>query len=168
MPAQAIAGVSATHESRIMTEYPSVGATSPGRLIGQIMDCIPVRIFGIKISSLLFGLPCAPIGLLIFLLNKLGARYVLTNRSIQIWTTMGSQRVSSVDLGEVDSVDLEELPGQSFYRSADLRVKSAKGQTLLRLSGVADAAAFRNAILRAVESRRLVQASLATINARKS
>jgi len=34
MSVQAIAGVSPTKEARIMTEFPSVGASAPGRFIG--------------------------------------------------------------------------------------------------------------------------------------
>ena len=45
-----------------MTEFPSVAASGIGRLIGQIMDSIPIRIFGVKLSYLLFGLPLAPLG----------------------------------------------------------------------------------------------------------
>jgi hypothetical protein len=164
---QAIAGVSPTLESRIMTEYPSVAATAPGRLIGQLLESIPAKIFGVRVSYLVFGPILAPVGLLLFLLNRLGSRYVLTNRSVQIWATMGSQRTASVDLNDVADVQLEELPGQSFFRASDIRIKAANGQTILRLSGVADAGAFRNAIQRAVQSRRLVQASMATIAARK-
>lgn len=167
MSVQAIAGVSPTLESRIMAEFPSVGATSLGRLIGQLMDAIPAKIFGIKLSYLIFGPALAPLGLLIFLLNKLGSRYILTNRSLQIWSTMGSQRTASVDLNEISVVELAELPGQSFFRASDIRIKAANGQTIMRLSGVADAGAFRNAIQGAVQSRRLVQASMATIAARK-
>ncbi len=167
MSAQAIAGVSPTLESRIMTEFPSVGATAIGRLIGQLMDAIPAKIAGVKVSYLIFGPVLAPLGLLLFLLNRLGSRYILTNRSVQIWSTMGSQRTSTVDLNEISDVELDELSGQSFFRASDIKLKSANGQTIMRLSGVADAGAFRNAIQGAVKSRRLVQASMATIAARK-
>lgn len=167
MSVQAIAGVSPTTEARIMTEFPSVGATAIGRLIGQLMDSIPLRIFGVKLSYLLFGLLLAPLGLLIFLLNKLGSRYVLTNRSVQIWSAMGSERSSSVDLNEIAEVELDQLPGQKFFRASDIRLKAANGKTIMRLAGVADAGAFRNAIQQAMQSRRLVQSSMATIAARK-
>ncbi len=167
MSVQAIAGVSATTESKIMTEYPSVGATAIGRLLGQIYSCIPIRIFGIKISTLLFVLPTAPLAAPIYLLSKaLGNKYVLTNRSVQIWSSLGAQKVRQADLLEIASVELDQLPGQSFFRAADVRLKAANGQTVLLLPGVADAGAFRNAIQRAIESRRLVQSSLNTINAR--
>ena len=167
MAVQAIAGVSSTTEARIMTEFPSVAASSAGRLIGQLMGSIPVRVFGIPVSYLLFGPLVAPLGALLFFARLLGSRYILTNRSMQIWSSLGSQRTASVDLSEVDAVVIDELPGQHFYRAADIRLKSAAGQTLLRLSGVADAAAFCNVIQRAVQARRMVQSSLAVINARR-
>ena len=167
MSVQAIAGVSPSTESRIMTEFPSVGATPMGRMIGLLMDLIPLRILGVKLSYLLFGLPLAPLGLLFYLLNRLGSRYILTNRSVQIWSAMGSERSSTVDLNEIAEVELDELPGQAFFRASDIRLKSANGKTIMRLAGVADAGAFRNAIQQAMQSRRLVQSSMATIAARK-
>jgi hypothetical protein len=109
----------------------------------------------------------APVAALLFFGRLLGSRYILTNRSVQVWSSLGSQRTASVDLSEVDSVVIDELPGQAFYRAADIRLKSAAGQTLLRLSGVADASAFCNVIQRAVQARRMVQSSLAVINARR-
>ncbi|MBL8810332.1 MAG: PH domain-containing protein [Planctomycetaceae bacterium] len=167
MSVQAIAGVSPTSEARIMTEFPSVGASGLGRLIGSLMDSVPAKVCGIKVSYLIFGLPLAPIGALLFLGRLLGGRYVLTNRSVQTWAALGTQRTASVDLNEIASVEIEELPGQAFFRAADIKLKAANGQTLLRLSGVADAAAFGNVIQRAIQARRLVQSTLSTINARK-
>lgn len=150
-----------------MTEFPSVGASSAGRLIGQLMGSIPVRVCGIPVSYLLFGPLVAPVGALLFFARLLGSRYILTNRTVQVWSSLGRQRMASVDLSEVDSVVVEELPGQGFYRAADIRLKSSAGNTLLRLSGVADASAFCNVIQRAVQARRMVQSSLAVINARR-
>jgi hypothetical protein len=168
MSVQAIAGVSPTLESRVMTEFPSVAASGIGCLIGQLMDSIPVRIFGVKLSYLLFGLALAPFGMLLFLLNKvLGARYILTNRNVQIWSAMGTRRTAVVDLNEIAEVELDQRAGQAFFRASDICLKAANGKTILRLSGVCDAGAFRNAIQRTIQSRRLVQSSLATISARK-
>lgn len=165
---QAIAGVSASNEARIMSEFPSVGAGGIGRLIGLLMDSIPIHILGVKLSYLLFGLLLAPLGALLFLLNKaFGARYILTNRTVQIWSAMGTHRTNSVDLGEIASVELDLLPGQAFFRCSDICLKSASGKTILRLSGVSDPGPFRNAIQSAASSRRLVQSSMATIAARK-
>ncbi|MEZ6040503.1 MAG: PH domain-containing protein [Planctomycetaceae bacterium] len=168
MSVQAIAGVSSSTESNVMTVYPSVCANAFGRLLGQLYGCIPIRIFGHKLSTLLFALPTAPIGAPLYLLTKvLGSRYVLTNRSVQIWASLGAQKLRQVDLSEVDSVELEQRAGQEFFRAADVRLKSASGQTLLLLPGVGDAGAFRNAIQRTTEARRMVKSSLSTINARQ-
>jgi len=168
MSVQAIAGVSPSSEARIMTEFPSVGASAIGRLVGMLMDSIPISIFGVKLSYIIFGLPLAPLGMLLFLLNRpFGDRYILTNRSVQIWSSMGMQRTSTVDLNDIADVELDQLPGQAFFRASDIRLKAANGQTIMRLSGVCDAGAFRNAIQRTMQSRRMVQSSLATINARK-
>ncbi len=168
MSVQAIAGVSPTSEARIMTEFPSVAASGIGCLIGQIMDSIPISIFGVKLSYILFGLPLAPLGALLFLLNRpFGSRYILTNRSVQIWSALGTQRTAVVDLNDIADVNLDQRPGQAFFRASDIRLKAANGQTILRLAGVCDAGAFRNAIQRTIQSRRMVQSSLATIAARK-
>jgi hypothetical protein len=169
MSVQAIAGVSPGTESRVMAVFPSIAATAPGMLLGQLYDCLPVRIFGVKLSSLLFALPTAPIGALIFLLTKAtGKRYVLTNRSLQVWTSLGSRRISSIPLSEIGSVTVEQLPGQVFFRAADIRIKAANGQTLLVLPGVPDFGSFKNAIECTLRSHRLVKSSMDTINARRS
>ncbi len=168
MSVQAIAGVSPTSEARIMTEFPSVAASAMAGMVGMLMDSIPISIFGVKLSYILFGLPLAPLGALLFLLNRpFGARYILTNRSVQIWSSLGMQRSGVVDLNDIADVELDQLPGQAFFRASDIRLKGANGQTIMRLSGVCDAGAFRNAIQRTMQSRRLVQSSLATIDARK-
>lgn len=169
MSVQAIAGVSPATESRVMAVFPSIAATAPGMLLGQLYDCLPVRIFGVKLSSLLFALPTAPLGALIFLLTKAtGNRYVLTNRSIQVWTSLGSRRISSIPLSDIGSVSVEQRPGQVFFRAADIRIKAANGQTLLVLPGVPDFGSFKNAIECTLRSHRLVKSSMDVINARRS
>lgn len=167
MSIQAIAGVSPGAEAQIMTVYPSIAETAPGRLIGRIMDSIPLRIFGPQLSTLLFGLPLALVGAPLYLLVKaFSHRCILTNRSVQVWTCRGGTRLSSVDLGQIEDVSLVVRPGQEFYRAADIRLTGAGGKTLLVLSGIPDAGTIRSAIQRAVQARRLVQSSLATIAAR--
>ena len=112
-----------------MTEFPSVAASGPGRLIGQIMDSLPIRIFGVKLSYLLFGLPLAPLGMLLFLLNRpFGSRYILTNRSVQVWSSLGTQRTAVVDLNEIVEVELDQRPGQTFFRASDICLKVRKWQ----------------------------------------
>ncbi len=75
-------------------------------------------------------------------------------------------KVSSIGLGEYDHLELEQHPGQVFYNAADIRFVGSNGETLLRLKGVKDAGAFKNAIESMSTSRRLVQNSMNCIEAR--
>lgn len=166
MTVQAIAGVSPSSEAVVMTEYPSIAAGGIAQLLGSIYESIPSPA-GLPKLSYLFALATAPFGILLYALQKLfGQRYVLTNRAIQVWTARTSRMVSSLNLSDFDRVEVVQSAGQVFYNAADLRFVGANGETLLRLKGVKDAGAFRNAIERTAESRRMVQESLATISAR--
>lgn len=168
MTVQAIAGVSASAEAKIMTVYPSISATAIGRLLGQLYDCIPIRVCGPTISAVLFALPTAPLAAMLYLVTKAtGQRYVLTNRSVQVWASLGNRRISTVDFSQIEDVELEQQPGQKFYRASDIKLKGANGQTVLRLVAVGDAGSFRNAILRAIEARKMVQSAMTRIAARK-
>jgi hypothetical protein len=150
-----------------MTDYPSISAGALGQLLGSLYESIPVRICGPKLSHLLFALPTAPIGALLYLLTKVfGQRFVLTNRSVQIWSARGNRKISSASLDDIAAVELDQSTGQKFYRAADIKLKGANGQTLLRLKGVGDAASFGNAIRNAIQARQQVKAAMATIEAR--
>lgn len=165
---QAISGVSAGIENVIMTQYPSFAATGPGRLIGRIADSIPVPVFGPKLSNLLFGLPLAPLGAVGYLWQKaFGERYVLTNRSIERWRTIGQRLLQGIPLPEVAAVELDVKEGQEFYKSADLLILGADDNVLMRLEGVKRAEVFKRIILEARDARAQTEASLATIRARQ-
>jgi hypothetical protein len=168
MSVQAIAGVSPRTESRVMTVFPSISSTALGATLGWLYGCLPLRIFGPKLSTLLFALPTAPLGALMFLWTKVkGDRYVLTNQSLQIWNALGTKRLKTVPLAEIQSISTHQSPGQEFFRAADIRLQGANGQTLAVLKGVAEYAPFLNAIEVTLQSHRLVKSSLATIAARK-
>ena len=166
MSAQAIAGVSPSSEAVVMIEYPSISAGGIGQLLGSIYESIPSP-FGLPKVSYLFALATAPFGILLYALQKaFGQRYVLTNREVQVWTARTQVKVSSLALEKVAEVELEQRPGQVFFNASDLRFKGDGGETLLKLTGVKDAGAFRNAIERTVEARKTVAESLARIEAR--
>jgi len=166
---QPISGVSVDRETIMMTVYPSVAATAVGRLLGSLYDSIPVRVFGMRLSRLLFPLPTAPVALLIYLLQKIaGVRYVLTNRSLQVWKSLGSTLIREVSLSDVAEIDIHQLPGQEFYRAGDLVMLSAGGDPLLTLGGIPQPDVFRRTILEARDAGRQVAASLAAIQARQS
>ncbi len=167
MSVQPIAGVSSRSESVVMTEYPSIGAWWPGQLLGCLYECIPLQVFGLRISHLLFVLPTAPIAVGLYFLQKLtGEYFVLTNRSVQIWAVRSGRRVSSVDLSQVEDVALTQASGQKFFRAGDILLRSASGQIIQQLRGVPDAPSFCNAIRRAAEAQVTVKSAMATIEAR--
>lgn len=163
---QPIAGVSTSQEGPIDIVYASIAATALGRLIGAIMDCIPVRIWGVKVSNLLFGLPLAPLGLTCYLLrNIFGQHYELTNRSVAILSA-GGVRQRQVALKDIASVEVDVRPGQEFHHAADLVLLNAKGDEILRLAGTPRPERFRRNILEARDARLQSDESLARINKR--
>ena len=155
-------------ESLVMFIYPSISADGLGRLIGWIMNAIPLPFTkNVKLSALIFGLPLAPVGLLLYVVQKIfGHRYVLTNRSLQVWSSIGQRLVGSVPLGQIADISVVERKGQEFFRAADLEVLDAGGNVALTLPGVPRAEVFRQIILKARDAHTQVEAALATIGAR--
>lgn len=168
MKPQAIAGVSAGADSELESVYPSIAATSLGRLIGVICDSIPLRIGGVKLSTLLFALPLAPVALLPYFWMKLfGQRYVVTTRSVRIASTLGVRLFREIPLGEIDNAAVDVKGGQAFYHAGDLVLLKAGGDAITTLEGVPRPYRLRQIILDAREARRQSDASLATINSRQ-
>ena len=168
MTVQAIAGVSPSTEAVVMTEYPSIAAGGVGQVLGSLYECLPIKIFGMGPSlSHLFALATAPVGVLLYTFQKLfGHRYVLTNRAVQIWASRSPNLITSIGLGDFDHIELHQSSGQVFFKACDIRFVGANGETLMKLSGVKDGAAFKNAIERAAEAFRFTKASMDRIEAR--
>ncbi len=163
----AISGVSASRETEMMTIYPSIAATWPGRCLGRLYDSIPVRICGIKLSHLLFVLPTAPGALKVyFYLKFFGERYSITNRSMQRWRSLGRSLIKQVPLTEIADVAISQQAGQKFYRAADLVLLNEKGERIMTLAGVPYPEMFRETLLEARDARTLTAASLAVIQSR--
>ncbi|MCA9028630.1 MAG: hypothetical protein KDA86_25715 [Planctomycetaceae bacterium] len=171
MPAaqpQAISGVSAGRETVMETVYPSISASGLGRLIGSICDSIPVRIAGVKLSYLLFGLPLAPLALAGYAVFKLfGDRYVISNRTVKIFSAIGETLKGQANIADIDNVAIDVKSGQGFYHAGDLVLLKANGDELLRLPAVVRPERFRHVILEAREARLLSDSTLATIDARQ-
>ncbi len=164
---QAIAGVSPGVSREVMTVYPSVAASPIGRLLGNIYESIPIRIFGVKISHLLFCLPSAPLALIgYFMLKITGVRYTITSQSVQVWRALGNSLIEEVPLASIDKIGLYQDSGQKFYRAHDLVLQSADGKTLTTLEGIPYGDIFRNTIMEARDARMENDAALATIAAR--
>ena len=110
-----------------------------GEFFVFLYECIPLQVFGLRISHLLFVLPTAPIAVGLYFLQKLtGEYFVLTNRSVQIWAVRSRRRVSSVDLSQVEDVALTQASGQKFFKAGDILLRSASGQIIQQLRGVPD------------------------------
>lgn len=164
----AISGVAASSEVEIMTVYPSIAAYGIGRTFGSLYESIPLRIMGVKLSNLLFVLPTAPIAAGLYFLQKVtGQRYKLTNRNMQVWHSLGNRKVTQVPLTDISGVLIRELPGQQFYKAADLVLIGGKGNdVIMTLPAIPYAHIFRQTILEARDSRQMVAKSLETIKAR--
>jgi hypothetical protein len=153
-----------------MVVYPSISADAPGRLIGRLMNSIPLPFTkNVKLSALILGLPLAPFGALWYAIQKVaGNRYVLTNRSIAAWSSIGQRLSGSVPLGDIADISVVERKGQAFFRAADLEILDAGGNVALTLPGVPRAEVFRQIILKARDAHTQVEAALATIGARSA
>lgn len=166
---QAITGINSGAETEIRSRYPSLAGTSIGRMIGGICDSIPTKVWGIKISYLLFALPFAPVTAALYLLQKVfGEKYVLTSRSIRRCNSFGTRELQELSLTEIGDITVSQQDGQEFYRASDLHVSDSKGNTVMRLNGVPNAEIFRQSILKARDSRSENEQALATINARQT
>ena len=166
---QAISGVSAGADNLVMTVYPSVAASGIGRLLGSIYDSIPVRIFGVKLSNLLFTLPTIPLALLLYLGQKVvGVRYELKSNTVEKRASLGDRLISSVNLSDIDNIEYVQGSGQAFYHACDIVLRAANGTSLMKLEGISRGEVFGQTIEKTRAARRQVEDSLATIGARQS
>ncbi|WP_339908014.1 PH domain-containing protein [Symmachiella dynata] len=164
-----ISGVNTDAETPVMTVYPSIACTGLGRLHGKLYESMPVKLFGVKLSHWLFPLPSAPGAIMLYFYLKLfGVRYTVTNRSVQVWKSLGNRMLKQVSLNEIDDIAIAQDPGQVFYRAADLQLLNAAGEVILRLEGIPFPETFRNLILETRDARRQTDASHAVIAARHS
>lgn len=165
---QAIAGVSAGQDRVIEITYPSVAAMGLGQLVGQICESVPVKICHIKLSYLLFGLPLAPVGALLYLSQKVtGNRYILTNRGVEIRKSIGNKLEKRVELADIADVTTNVLSGQEFHHAADVQLRDVRGTVLATLSGVTYPDRLKSAIMEARNARVQNDAAFAQIAARK-
>ena len=163
----AIAGVSSSKEAVIMTVYPSISCLGLGTWLGRLYESAPTKIFGIKLSYILYCLITAPGALKAYFYLKLfGETYVVTNRSIQRRKSLGNALVTQVPLASIATVTVRQTDGQQFYKAADLLLLNKAGETVMVLAGVPRADVFRQTIVEAIDAHNQVAASLATIRAR--
>ncbi|MDZ4689474.1 MAG: hypothetical protein SH850_30735 [Planctomycetaceae bacterium] len=164
---QAIAGVSPGSESIIEELYPSITATWLGQLLNGLYESIPIGMGNIKLSHA-FALVTWPFALVGYLLMKVGgSRYVVTNRSVKRRVSIGDRLLEETPLAGIDRVTVDPDSRLAFFKTGDVRLSSAAGDTLLLLRGVPYPDRFCQVILEARDAQQQVAASLATMNARK-
>ena len=167
---QPVTGVAAGAEAPVSQVFPSIGSTGIGRLVGQLMESIPVKLplpIPIKISHILFVAPATAIGLLEYArLKVMGVRYRLTTHAVQKWDSLGTQQLGEAVLSNVDSVEVSQASGQEFFRAYNVALKDAGGSTLLVLEGIPHGDVFGEQIKKTRDARQQVEAALATIKAR--
>jgi hypothetical protein len=151
MTQQPIAGVTPaeTREVTIMTVFPTLAATAPGRLIGQLCG---VRT-GIGFFSLgkLFAVLLIPVAIGLFafmLLPGVIRRYRLTNRRVLVQKGLSCVDERWVDFDRFETIDVEILPGQEWYPAGDLIFRRGQIETF-RLPGVSRPETFRRTCLAA-------------------
>jgi len=134
-------------EATVMTVWPSVGSTGPGRLLGRLY-----RIrqgFGPITVGRLALLATIPLGLLLYLSLRMPwaiRRYRLTNRRVTVERGINPRVEQFVDLDRFDAVDVVVQPGQEWFAAGDLVFRRGPVETL-RLPGVSRPESFRRVCL---------------------
>ncbi|QDT66998.1 hypothetical protein [Calycomorphotria hydatis] len=156
-----------TDERLVRIYYPTIAAWQLGKLIGIIMESLPFRFGQLKLSYLLFGLPLAPLGALLYVLTKvIGERYVLTNYAIKRQGSLTAHPIGAAPLNQIDEISIKKPASYKFFKAGDLLLSSADGRVTLKLSSVAYPELVRETILDAIEARKRTDAVMATIQAR--
>ena len=133
-----------------MSVWPTLGATGPGRVIGQLCSIQA----GVGFFSLgkLFALLLIPVAIGLYVLSLLPGvmkRYT-PDQSPGHRADRGSVAVDErwVDFDRFDSIEVEVLPGQQWYPAGDLVFRNGAVETF-RLAGVSRPETFRHTCLAA-------------------
>lgn len=148
---QPIAGVTPpeTREVTVMTVFPTLAATAPGRLMGRLCSIqTGVGIFTLgKLFALLLIAPA--MGLFFAMLAPFAMRrYKLTNRRVIVQKGWSGVDERWVDHDRFDSIDVEVLPGQEWFPAGELIFRRGAVETF-RLKGVSRPETFRRTCLAA-------------------
>jgi hypothetical protein len=165
--AQPISGVSSGYENVIEELYPSIAMTGLGQFLNQLYESIPFPSDNVKLSYFLFVPPTLPFALLAYFFLKLaGSRYLVTNRAVKRLSSLGYRQLEEVPLGQIEQITVDPDSRLAFFRTGDVRLINAAGDTLLLLRGVPYPDRFAQVIIEICDARKLTAASLATINQR--
>lgn len=162
---QPIAGVAPTqfNEVTVMTVWPSLCATAPGRFWGRLYAIdVGFPVFGIPLTiGRLIALASIPFMLALYFLMRLprfpgvliGIRnqwcwvYRLTNKRLVCENPFGGE-LKAVSLDRFDSIEIVVEPGQAWFKAGDLVFKQGAVETF-RIWGVPRPETFRHTCLKA-------------------
>ncbi|MEW4453148.1 PH domain-containing protein [Bremerella sp. JC817] len=153
---QAIPGLtlSSENESTALIVWPSVSATSWGQFLGRLYD-IKTGIPVFNVGNLMV-LASIPVAIPLYLWNVLpvvGTRYRITNRHINVERGVSGVVERQIALDEFDRMEIDEQPGQAWFRSADL-IFYLKDEEVFRLAGVPYPKVFRASCQKAMMTYR--------------
>lgn len=159
---QAIAGVSPPdmQETTVMTVWPSNAYYGIGRMLGGLY-AIDVGFYIFRVGNLI-ALLTAPIAAVVYFLRLLpviGIRYRVTNRRVLVERGWSADESTSIGLDRFDEIDVEVLPGQSWYEAGNLIFKEGKIERF-RLVGVSRPEAFRQVCMKSRDAYVGVQEAL--------
>lgn len=147
---QAIPGLSISQqrEATALVVWPSVSATAAGRFLGRLYE---MR-WGVPVFNLgtLFLVLSIPVALPLYLANFLpgvGTRYRITNRRIAVQRGLGDNIQREIGLDQFDRIEIEQRPGQAWFRAGDLCFFEGDRETF-HLAGVPYPQVFRTACLK--------------------
>jgi hypothetical protein len=148
---QSIAGVTPPDvaEVTVMTVWPSIAATTLGRMLGRTYQW-KVGIGPVLTLGNAMKLAAIPIVIPMYfgkLAPGLGKRYTLTNRRVMIQAGLSDRVAREVPLDDFDSIEVVVLPGQEWYRAGELVFRKGQVETF-RLSGVPNPQTFRHTCLK--------------------
>src|SRR6188472_2679478 len=162
---QPIAGVAPSQlkEVTVMTVWPSLSATAPGRFWGRLFAIeLGFPIFGVPFTlGRLFALASIPFmvalyflmrlprfpGIIIGIRNSWCWQYRLTNRRVVVENPFGGE-LKGVSLDRFDSIETVVEPGQAWYKAGDLVFRQGTVETF-RIWGVPRPETFRQTCLKA-------------------
>lgn len=147
-----------------MSVWPSISAGSLGQLLGRMYDWdAGFRLFGVPITiGRIIAILSIPVALVLYF-NKIAPRipfvvfgwsnpacrrYRLTNRRVVVDNPFTGKEEKSISLARFDAIEVDQLPGQRWYKAGDLIFKNGAVETF-RLAGVSRPETFRHTCLKA-------------------
>lgn len=136
-------------ETLITTTWPTIGATTIGRWVGQLSG---MRFgWGFFRLGKIWAVATIPVSLTVFfwqLMPWICRRYTLTNQRAIIQLGLSATNGPAVGLNDFDEIAVEILPGQAWLHAGDLVFRS-QGKEVLRFAGVVRPEIFRQTCLKA-------------------